>query len=184
MIYEQLVQARVERIMPPYKSYASVYTSHANLACLPGLIASISKMTIRLTKEGESSDPLSHQECHNPLGTLPWTACHRWNTGSPCGPSVSACGAAACRDDRKPCRILYTGKSFPNGNCAHVSSPGSAEHKKVHSDMERTAWGMVSGALSNGRGRLGYYWGSFLWTESISMRCCTALNNSFQENGD
>lgn len=59
------------------------------------------------------------------------------STGSPCGPSGATYGVAIYQDGRKPYHILYTGKSFLNGSCAHVSSPGSDGHRKRNSHHSR-----------------------------------------------
>lgn len=72
---------------------------------------------------------------------LPWTACHTWSTGSLCGLSVATYGVAACRDGRKPCHILYTGKSFLNGSCVRVSWPRIADHRKMEFIQKRRVCG-------------------------------------------
>lgn len=72
---------------------------------------------------------------------LLWTACHTWSTGSLCGLSVVTYGVAACQDGRKPCHILYTGKSFLNGNCVRVSWPGIADHRKMEFIQKRRVCG-------------------------------------------
>lgn len=117
--------------------------SRASLACLHKLASStlekVSLSTWRRVKN--ASPPVSGMI--QPRVILPWTACHTWSTGSLCGPSVATYGVAACQDGRKPCHILYTGKSFLNGNCVHVSWPRIAEQRKMEFIQKRRVCGKI-----------------------------------------